>query len=184
MKCHIFPLPCTVQFTAWLVDSCFSSDIFALESPGKWTSCFLQASLPYVVDALRSNSTNDTFYQFRLPKWLVTYHLRSIGLLFSVFPYSFLHAYFSLSLTHSSSFLCTSSLNMPSQPILTVKNVLQVVHFFFIICTNCSVFEWIIVVINGQRSHLQWILWGRKTNCMRIMQFINISHIATFHSCI
>lgn len=119
LECHIFALPCTLRFTAWLVGSCFSPEfvcswILWWNEPVAFSRlhCFLLCCY------FSEHHPHDTFYQFRQPKRLVIYHSWSKRLLFPFFPLffntCFSLCYFSLSLTYSSSFLCSSSLNMLS----------------------------------------------------------------------
>lgn len=111
MKCYICTLRCTVRFTAWLVDSCFSSEFVCSWIPW-WNEpvAFYRPRCLLLCCYFSEHHPHDTFYQFRPPKRLVIYHLWFKGV-----------AYFSLSLTYSSSFLCASSLNMPSLPIPAVR---------------------------------------------------------------
>lgn len=82
MKCYISTLRCTVRFTAWLVDSCFSSEFVCSWIPW-WNEpvAFYRPHCLLLCFYFSEHHPHDTFYQFRSPKRLVIYHLRSKELL-------------------------------------------------------------------------------------------------------
>lgn len=130
MKCNISPLRCTVGFTAWLVDSCFSSELVC--SWILWWNepvAFYRPRCLLLCCYFSEHHPHDTFYQFRPPKRLVIYHVRSKGLLI----------FLCRLLTHPPSYML-HRLTCHVGLFLLLENVLQVVlNIFFIICTNWSV---------------------------------------------